>query len=89
MSVLHKRCHLEYGHIGPLVEQLRAEVHTIDETASSLTTPTTDPSPGETPQALNGGFRSDVASTRYTSSCPSRFASPFRRRWGFMVQIVG
>ena len=57
MSVLHKRCHLEYGHIGPLVEQLRAEVHTIDETASSLTTPTADPSLDETPQALNGGFR--------------------------------
>jgi hypothetical protein len=36
-SVLHKRFHLEYAHIGPLVEQLRAEVHTIDETASSLT----------------------------------------------------
>ena len=40
-----------------LVEQLRAEVHTIDETASSLTTPTADPSLDETPQALNGGFR--------------------------------
>jgi hypothetical protein len=61
MSVLHKRCHLEYGHIeyghiGPLVEQLRAEVHTIDETASSLTTPTTDPSLGETPKPLTEVF---------------------------------
>ena len=51
-------------HIGPIVKQLRAEVHTIDDTTLSLTAPTTDPSQGGTPQALNGGFRSDVASTR-------------------------
>ena len=71
-------------HIGSVVQQLRAEGHTIDDTTLSLITPrylrkdinslgkypfdleyrqTADPSPGETPQALNGGFRSDVAST--------------------------
>jgi hypothetical protein len=49
------------------VEQLRAEVHTIDETASSLTTPTTGPSLGENASSLNGGFRPDVASTRTRS----------------------
>ena len=72
-------------HIGHVVEQLRAEGHTSDDTTLSATTEThqsarqyhfdleryrqtADPSSGETPQAVNGGFRLDVASTRWNAS---------------------